>query len=352
MKKISFYLFALLFSTSLFIASCNGGGGEPKEDYVDTTEATAEINEFELLVNYLEENGDFINTDAPAMIKSSEVNEKGENYYIIDLRGATDFANGHIKGAVNVPMGKVLDHIKSVNLADFEKVVMVCYTGQSASFTTCALRLLGHNNVFAMKWGMCGWNKDIKPAKWTKNGSNKYGEQLETTANEMAAAGDYPTLNTGKTTGKEILEARIEELMSKPFSDYRVKADELFGNGANYYIINYWPVEKYNVGHVPGAIQYTPKKSFRTDAVLNTLPTDKTIVPYCYTGQHSAFVTAYLNILGYDVKSLLFGANSFMNEVMKTNEMGHIFSDKQIHDYPYETSEVPQDAEVEEGGGC
>ncbi len=343
----------IMFSASMFLVSCNGGSNNGNEgEDIDSSEVTVEINEFDLLVKYLEENGDFINTDAPAMIKSTDVNENGEKYHIIDIRGATDFANGHIKGSINIPMGKILDHVAANNPADFEKVVIVCYTGQSASFTTCALRLLGHNNVFAMKWGMCSWNKSVKPAKWTANGSNKYGEQLETTVNEMATAGDYPTLNTGKETGKEILEARVAELFTKKFADYRVKADDLFGNGASFYIVNYWPADLYAVGHVPGAIQYTPKKSFSTSAVLNTLPTNKTIVPYCFTGQHSAFVTAYLNILGYDVKSLLFGANSFMNGVMKDNEMKHIFSDKQIHDYPMETSEAPETTTEEEGGGC
>ena len=47
-------------------------------------------------------------------------------------------------------------------------------------------------------------------------------------------------------------------------------------------------------------------------AYLKTLPTDKTIVVYCYTGQNSASIAAYLRLMGYDAKSLKFGANSMI----------------------------------------
>ena len=39
------------------------------------------------------------------MIKSTDVNTNitaGANQYVIDIRSATDFATGHIQGAVNV----------------------------------------------------------------------------------------------------------------------------------------------------------------------------------------------------------------------------------------------------------
>ncbi|NQT97529.1 MAG: hypothetical protein HQ562_07290 [Candidatus Marinimicrobia bacterium] len=35
-------------------------------------------------------------------------------------------------------------------------------------------------------------------------------------------------------------------------------------------------------------------------------------VPYCWTGQTSALVTAWLTVLGYDAKSLKFGVNSMI----------------------------------------
>ena len=45
--------------------------------------------------------------------------------------------------------------------------------------------------------------------------------------------------------------------------------------------------------------------------MLNLLPTDKTIVVYCYTGQTSNQVMTYLRMLGYDAASLSYGVNGF-----------------------------------------
>ena len=70
--------------------------------------------------------------------------------------------------------------------------------------------------------------------------------------------------------------------------------------------------------------------------------TDKPIVVYCYTGQTSGFVTAYLNVLGYDVKSLLFGTNGMIyNSMVSAIEAGDatitIWKDTDSHDYEYVT---------------
>ena len=80
-------------------------------------------------------------------------------------------------------------------------------------------------------------------------------------------------------------------------------------------------------------MQYTPKQSMAYGVDLTTLPTDKTLAVYCWTGQTSAFLTAYLRILGYDAKSLLFGANGMIYDDLEA----HKWSDSQIMEYDYVT---------------
>jgi len=46
-----------------------------------------------------------------------------------------------------------------------------------------------------------------------------------------------------------------------------------------------------------------------TDGSINKLNPEKEIVTYCYTGQTSSMVTAWLNVLGYNGKSMLWGLN-------------------------------------------
>ena len=128
-----------------------------------------------------------------------------------------------------------------------------------------------------------------------------------------ADAGDLPVLSTGFETEEEIFEARYDAVLAEGFGTAAISNGDVYANLDDYYIINYWPNTEYlDPGHIEGAIQYTPSDDLPLDAYLKTLPTDKTVVVYCYTGQNSARVAAYLRIIGYDAKSLKFGANSMI----------------------------------------
>lgn len=352
MKKYSVFFLSFLLTAFLFVTSCGSDDGNDATTD-DANDVAVDVNEFEVLVEYLETE-DFINGDKiPSMIKASEVYENVDNakYKVIDLRGQVDFLSGHIAHATNVKMADLITFFESdIVPTDYDKIVLVCYSGQSASYATGVLRLLGYDNVFAMKFGMSSWNPVFAQDMWSKKVSSDYEDQLETAGNPMNQAGDHPTLNTGLTDPIEILKARAQAALESPYKSHLVKAEDLFVNGSQYYIMNYWPAEKYDQGHIPGAIQYTPKQSLKTTASLYTLPIDKPVVTYCYTGQHAAFVTAYLTILGYDAKALGFGANSFMHNILKTNEW-HAFGDGAIHDYEYIEEEVDPNA-VNDGPSC
>lgn len=356
MKLFRVFVWSFVALSIVLFSSC-GSSEQPKEKEVKK-EVVKAVDETAVLVEYLEKNGNFVNNKrVPTMIKSSDVQANlNGNYHLIDIRKAGDFAQGHIDGAVNLKMNELLDYFENkIQPASFEKIVMICYSGQAASYATMVLQLLGYDNVYAMKWGMSSWAEDFAAEKWLKKISNKYADKLETTANEKNEKSSLPKLTTGKTTGKEILRERAKNVLGAGFKPVTVPVDKVFENHNDYYIINYWPKEKYDAGHLPGAVQYDPKKSLGTDTYLTTLPKNKTIVTYCYTGQHSAFVTAFLKTLGYDAKSLVYGANSFMNDVLKEKEW-HAFSKKQIHNYDLQKSDAPAPSaaaeEEEEVGGC
>jgi len=331
MIKKNYYLIILLL-LSLFIVSC-----EKKEE-------ADPINESEVLATYLESadsplHKDYVNTDLPSIMAASEVKTLNETnqVYIIDVRSSADFATGHIKNAHNVAVADILTHIKGVNLTSYTKVAVVCYTGQTAGFAASLLRLMGYDKVFSMKWGMCSWNSFFA-SKWTSaiGSGNAYQSQFTATAANKNTAGELPVLSTGKTTGQEILEARVNALLTEGFTPASVNTSTLFGNLTGYYIVNYWTAAQYaDPGHVPGAVQYTPKESIKLATDLKTLPTDKPIAVYCFTGQTSAFLTAYLRLLGYDAKSVLYGANSMIYDVMVTKNMS-VFKASEIMGYTYE----------------
>lgn len=337
MRKLSFYFIALIMSTSVFFISCRQDNKAPKNAPIQVEKVA--VDEFTLLVDYLEANGNFINSQSvPAMIGTEEVFENIDNasYLLIDTRGSELFAKGHIKNAVQKSASDLIAYFEGeATPSKYEKIVLICKSGQSASYATGIMRSLGYDNVYAMKYGMSSWNKSFAKDFWLKNISNDYVDKLEKTPNTKPAKGDHPIIKTGKTKAKDIFKERAQKALNTPYKSLLVKAPAVFENPSDYYVLNYWPEAKYNAGHIPGAIQYTPKKSLGTTADLYTLPANKEIVTYCFTGQHAAFVTAYLNMLGYDAKALAYGSNSFMNGEMKKRDAKkwHAFSNKKIHNY-------------------
>lgn len=311
------------------------------------------VNEAEELVKYLEANGDFLNTAAPAVTTASALNAdllaKPDKIHVIDIRTQADYeTKGHISGAIRVDLKNIATYVKGLaNASSYEKIVIACYSGQTAGVAVSVLRLLGYNNVSSLKFGMSSWNAACATswASGTGYGNNYTG--FVTTETAKAVAGSLPTLNTGKTTGKEILEARINQFLAttsaSPFDDIKVAWSAVTGNLSNYYIANYWTTTDYAKGHLPGAINYVPKADLKLATALKTLPTNKPVVIYCYTGQTSAQVATILKLIGYDAKSLMFGVNVMNYDWMKANGIANWFNPTaDIANYPFVTGPNPK----------
>lgn len=317
-----FYL--LLIIPFLFVATSCSSDDDP-------VKPEPQVNEAEVLVQYLEANGDVVNTKFPSMIAATTVHTNiltGADQYIIDIRSATDYAAGHIQGAVNVSAAQVLTYYETNNLQNKATVVIACYTGQTAGWVTGLLQMAGYTNVKDLKFGMCSWNSQTANG-WMGAMSNAYVSNLTTTAATKPAAGDLPTLSTGLSDGAAILRARIEAVFAEGFDPAKITAQSTIQNASNYFIINYWPAEHYNWNHIPGAIQYTPAQSLKLSADLKTIDASKEVVVYCYTGQTSAHVAAFLRVIGYNAKSMLFGVNAVAYDTMP----GTKFSQSDVNDF-------------------
>lgn len=316
---------------------------------------------FDSLLTQIERAGDFINSDkVPAMITAAELyTQLDSNILVIDTRTPSEFAQAHIPFSVNVAFNQLLNYFETgIDPNSFNKIAIVCNAGQTASYATSILRILGYENVFALKWGFSAWHRESAEKRWLARTSNRYSELLERSPNAMLPSGQFPDIETNEKVGYAILRQQAQELFKPDFNSVTISVDTLFESGHNFYIINYWPDELYSKGHIPGAIRYQPKKSLKRTEQLKTLPTDRPIVVYCYTGQHSSFVTAYLRLLGYDARTLTYGANGFMNGVMKAENMGNVFSEKEILDLPVSSGSaqaMPKElgkVDVKPRGGC
>lgn len=144
-------------------------------------------------------------------------------------------------------------------------------------------------------------------------------------------------MNTGKITGEEILADRFNSLFEAGVAEAIITAEEVFENVDDFYMINYDRRDKYESGHIPGAIRYKSNGTLGIVSEMQTIPTNKEVVVYCGTGHNSGFVTAYLRLFGYNAKTLVYGNNSFMYDKMvqdKSKLSWLPFTEAEIGDYP------------------
>ncbi len=232
-----------------------------------------------------------------------------DELFMIDFRSATHYAElGHIEGAVNWTYAELPNNLGQIP-AD-AKVICICYSGQTASHTTAYLQMMGYN-AWNLKWGMCGWTSDtdVNLGKWANLAPT--GHTTETTSNGLTTEYDFPTMD-----GTDVLNGTNDGCVAF-FNDglNYINANDLYANlndgdtTNDPFLLNYWNQTSYDGGHIPGSFRFEPGE-LGPDELLKYVPTDKQVVVWCYTGQTSAQLSTYLNMLGYDAYSLLYGMNS------------------------------------------
>jgi len=345
MKRIQFHLLLLLLVGFALLPGCSEQNDKPVQSPLNTVSGGD-------LAAYFEQHSNYINTPiAPAIVNAADIyRNRSNNIKIIDLRPEIEFESGHIKGAVNIPTKGLMSQFRnSIDAQAFDTIVLVCSKGQTAAFATGLLRLLGYDNIYSLRFGMSSWNKAIAEVGWDKNVGNALVDKLETDSHPKPAKGTYPEIESTASLPLEIAFERADTLLSKPSKTYLIDYKAITENPGKYFVVNYYPEDKYlNPGHLSGSMQYTPKKALLTTTDLSTLPTDQPIAVYCFTGQHSATVVAYLKMLGYDAYSVKFGSNAFINETLKQTEKkaGHYWSAIHKNNLPLSTAAQPAAADA------
>ena len=242
------------------------------ENYVETTAnelpdagATfdAEILAFvQDYFNSVADNGNFqiAPADAKTLIDSGEIT-------FVDVRQPDDYEAAHIEGAINIPFGQGMDFS---SLPTDQKLIVACYTGQTAGQTTAVLRALGYDAV-SLQFGMTG--------------AKGWSYYIRTTA-----ANSY-----------------FADFTSNPV----IKWDELFAKmdaGEDLFILSIRQQDVYDEGHIKGAYL----ASWGTDLAekVAMLPTDVPVYVYCYSGQTAGQAVALMRMLGIDAYSVQSGFNN------------------------------------------
>lgn len=318
MKKLMKYFFIFTLVPTLFLSSCK------EENDVYTPEPGPDLSEnFETLKDYMVANDldlpDVLTGWITAAPAQADLATFLNTYDIIDIRSADAYAAGHIEGAVNSSLENILNTAANTT----KPILVACYTGQTASHAVVALRLSGYSDAKVLKWGMSGWNSTLSGPWQGKSGAENgaVGEGHTNWSATPAIANNqtfnYPGFNTTATSGAAILEERVNAMILGGFKG--VSASDVLTTPSNYFINNYWAlsdVEHY--GHIAGAHRIQPL-SLENNEIANLDP-DATICTYCWTGQTSSMITAYLNVVGYNAVSLKFGSNNMIYPTLESHK--------------------------------
>jgi len=246
---------------------------------------------------------------------------KDPSYQIVSVRKTEDYAKGHIAGAINIPYGEFYKKENLAKLDKSKKIVVVCYTGHTASQITVFLNQLGYE-AYAMKFGMMGWTSDEKVLN-QKPFTKAADYPVETTINQATATYNLPSIAANKNALNDIIIAQAEKYLKSGRAP-TISVEDVYnkivvGKDPGYFLVSIRKAEDYAKGHVPGAINI-PYGEIAKEENLKKLPPDKKIVVICYTGHTASQVTMFLNQLGYEAYAMKFGMMGWTSDEKILNQ--------------------------------
>ncbi len=111
--------------------------------------------------------------------------ENGEDFLLIDVRQAGEYANATIPGALNIPRGTLEFKIRDDNFWEEEflytpeendEIVIYCKKGDRGILSAMALQQLGFTNVKNLHGGILSWDPAIDKNAPKKSGGGGCGD--------------------------------------------------------------------------------------------------------------------------------------------------------------------------------
>lgn len=286
MVKRAFGILVILLA--LLLAGCSGG-----EEEVSVEDA---------VMAYFADMPDHIYKVAQA--EFLQMVAADSDMFVIDIRRADDYAAGHIKGAVNMPWGSeaMVDMVK--HIPTDVPVFINCYSGQTAGQAVALLNIVG---IPARSINL-GWNFGLSRVEGMQ-------EFVETDVNEFDTSVNTEIADNLMEAYEAYYEATAEaggtQFASNIVSEDNAKAIHDSGDD-DVLFVSVRRAEHYAEAHIEGAINIPFGKGMQEQ--FDTLPTDKKLIVYCYTGQTAGQVVGALRLLGYDAVSLKGGMGMAANE--------------------------------------
>ncbi|MEN8238507.1 MAG: rhodanese-like domain-containing protein [Actinomycetota bacterium] len=195
---------------------------------------------------------------------------------VIDVRETGEYEEGHIPGAVNIPIRTVAANLDKIPTD--RQVYVYCRTGFRAGEVLSSLGMLGYDNVLSYKPGWVGWTDA--------------GEEVSTEAVEAEVVG-APEIEPA------LLAAVDGYLSGIPDGFYSAgdaaKVQEAVAAGA--FLLDVRTAGEYAEGYIEGATNIDLREIAKG---IDGVPTDVNVTTYCGSGHRSAMAVAALHVLAAD----------------------------------------------------
>jgi rhodanese-related sulfurtransferase len=216
---------------------------------------------------------------------------------LLDVRTVDEFTEGHIEGAIHVPLNDVTQNLDLLPDLDAE-IIVYCGSGHRSAMAMTALNVLGYDNAVSLLGGVRAWTGADLPI---------------TDAVAPVEAGTAPDFDTA-------LFAVVDDYVQSIPPGYDIiRADAL--NVAlveeDIFLLDVRTSGEFEDGYIGGAV-HVPLSDLMTS--LDTLPdADASIVVYDNPTHRSSIAMVLLQMLGYDnVQTLGGGYGAWVNSDLPT----------------------------------
>jgi rhodanese-related sulfurtransferase len=94
--------------------------------------------------------------------------ERGDDFHLLDVREDSEWAAGHLPGAVHLGRGVLERDIERLIPDRDAEIVLYCGGGYRSALAADSLQQMGYSNVLSLAGGWTGWTEAGKPVERTE----------------------------------------------------------------------------------------------------------------------------------------------------------------------------------------
>ena len=149
MTRISLLLLSLTLTASLFVG-CGNNNTENKDANTQTSSESSSETQSEAVSKDI------------SIDESKKLINDGEVTLILDVRNEDEFAEGHLKNAIQIPVKELKENLSDIEKFKDELVLVYCRSGKRSAEAVDILKENGFKNLVHMKDGISKWDGEVE----------------------------------------------------------------------------------------------------------------------------------------------------------------------------------------------